>query len=503
MHNKKKYLIFVPSCPKFNINMNNEILDRATKLVRRLFSFNPPATSMKGSNMNQKKIFLSEQDIPKQWYNIAADMPNKPPPILHPGTGQPIGPDDLAPLFPMGLIMQEVSQDRFVDIPEPVLEALQIWRPSPLIRATGLEKALGTPAKIYYKYEGVSPTGSHKPNSAVAQAYYNKAEGVMRLSTETGAGQWGSSLAFAGSIFGQEVKVYMVRISFDQKPYRKALMQTYGAEIVASPSPDTNAGRTILEKTPDTPGSLGIAISEAVEDAATRDDTRYALGSVLNHVLLHQTVVGQEAMKQMEIAGDFPDTIIGCCGGGSNYAGLAFPFMRDKINGKDIRFVATEPASCPTLTKGEFRYDFGDTAQLTPLSPMFTLGHQFVPPPIHAGGLRYHGDSPLLSQLVKDGLMEAEAYGQLDCFESSIKFARTEGIVPAPESSHAVHGAVKHALEAKEAGEEKVILFNLSGHGYFDMAAYTNFLAGTLEDHEMTDEEVEESLKALEGLPTV
>lgn len=483
--------------------MNNEILDRATKLVRRLFSFNPPATSMKGSNMNQKKIFLSEQDIPKQWYNIAADMPNQPPPILHPGTGQPIGPDDLAPLFPMGLIMQEVSQDRFVDIPEPVLEALQIWRPSPLIRANGLEKALGTPAKIYYKYEGVSPTGSHKPNSAVAQAYYNKAEGIMRLSTETGAGQWGSSLAFAGSIFGQEVKVYMVRISFDQKPYRKALMQTYGAEIVASPSPDTNAGRTILEKTPDTPGSLGIAISEAVEDAATRDDTRYALGSVLNHVLLHQTVVGQEAMKQMEIAGDFPDTIIGCCGGGSNYAGLAFPFIRDKINGKDIRFVATEPASCPTLTKGEFRYDFGDTAQLTPLSPMFTLGHQFVPPPIHAGGLRYHGDSPLLSQLVKDGLMEAEAYGQLDCFESSVKFARTEGIVPAPESSHAVHGAVKHALEAKEAGEEKVILFNLSGHGYFDMAAYTNFLAGTLEDHEMTDEEVEESLKALEGLPTV
>jgi tryptophan synthase beta chain len=453
--------------------------------------------------MNQKKIFLSEQDIPKQWYNIAADMPNQPPPVLHPGTGQPIGPDDLAPLFPMGLIMQEVSQDRFVDIPEPVLEALQIWRPSPLIRANGLEKALGTPAKIYYKYEGVSPTGSHKPNSAVAQAYYNKAEGIMRLSTETGAGQWGSSLAFAGSIFGQEVKVYMVRISFDQKPYRKALMQTYGAEIVASPSPDTNAGRTILEKTPDTPGSLGIAISEAVEDAATRDDTRYALGSVLNHVLLHQTVVGQEAMKQMEIAGDFPDTIIGCCGGGSNYAGLAFPFMRDKINGKDIRFVATEPASCPTLTKGEFRYDFGDTAQLTPLSPMFTLGHQFVPPPIHAGGLRYHGDSPLLSQLVKDGLMEAEAYGQLDCFESSVKFARTEGIVPAPESSHAVHGAVKHALEAKEAGEEKVILFNLSGHGYFDMAAYTNFLAGTLEDHEMTDEEVEESLKALEGLPTV
>ncbi len=453
--------------------------------------------------MSQKKIYLSEKEMPKQWYNIAADMPNPAPPILHPGTGQPIGPEDLAPLFPMGLIMQEVCQDQFIDIPEPVMEALRIWRPSPLIRATGLEKALGTPAKIYYKYEGVSPTGSHKPNSAVAQAFYNKEEGIMRLSTETGAGQWGSSLAFAGSLFGQEVKVYMVRISFDQKPYRKALMQTYGAQVVASPSPDTNYGRSVLEQTPDTPGSLGIAISEAVEDAATREDTRYALGSVLNHVLLHQTVIGQEAIKQMEIAGDYPDIVLGCCGGGSNYAGLAFPFLREKINGKDMRFVATEPASCPTLTKGEFRYDFGDTAQLTPLSPMYTLGHQFVPPPIHAGGLRYHGDSPLLSKLVQDGLIEAEAYGQVDCFESSIKFAKSEGIVPAPESSHAVHGAVKHALEAKEAGEEKTILFNLSGHGYFDMAAYTKFLSGTLEDHEMTDEEVVESLKKLEGLPTI
>ncbi|MCH7612213.1 MAG: TrpB-like pyridoxal phosphate-dependent enzyme [Candidatus Marinimicrobia bacterium] len=453
--------------------------------------------------MNLKKIILSEQDIPKQWYNIVADMPNLPPPILHPGTGKPIGPDDLAPLFPMGLILQEVSQERFIDIPEPVLEVLKIWRPSPMIRATGLEKALNTPAKIYYKYEGVSPTGSHKPNSAVAQAYYNKEEGIMRLATETGAGQWGSSLAFAGAIFGQEVKVYMVKISFDQKPYRKALMETYGAQVVSSPSPDTKVGRDVLEKTPDTPGSLGIAISEAIEDAVSRDDTRYALGSVLNHVLLHQTVVGQEAMKQMEIAGDYPDIIIGCCGGGSNYSGLAFPFMRDKINGKDTRFIATEPASCPTLTKGEFRYDFGDTAQLTPLSPMYTLGHKFVPPPIHAGGLRYHGDSPLLSQLVKDGLMEAEAYGQVDCFESSIMFAKTEGIVPAPEASHAVHGAVKHAIEAREAGEEKVILFNLSGHGYFDMSAYTQFLSGTLEDHEMTDEEVTESLKALEGLPTI
>ena len=453
--------------------------------------------------MSQKKIYLSEKEMPKQWYNIAADMPNPAPPILHPGTGQPIGPEDLAPLFPMGLIMQEVCQDQFIDIPEPVMEALRIWRPSPLIRATGLEKALGTPAKIYYKYEGVSPTGSHKPNSAVAQAFYNKEEGIMRLSTETGAGQWGSSLAFAGSLFGQEVKVYMVRISFDQKPYRKALMQTYGAQVVASPSPDTNYGRSVLEQTPDTPGSLGIAISEAVEDAATREDTRYALGSVLNHVLLHQTVIGQEAIKQMEIAGDYPDIVLGCCGGGSNYAGLAFPFLREKINGKDMRFVATEPASCPTLTKGEFRYDFGDTAQLTPLSPMYTLGHQFVPPPIHAGGLRYHGDSPLLSQLVKDRLIEAEAYGQVDCFDSSLMFAKAEGIVPAPESSHAVHGAVKHALEAKEAGEEKTILFNLSGHGYFDMAAYTKFLSGTLEDHEMTDEEVVESLKKLEGLPTV
>jgi len=481
--------------------MNDDILSRAAKLAQKFFG--NTSSIMKGNQMSQKKIYLSEKEMPKQWYNIAADMPNPAPPILHPGTGQPIGPEDLAPLFPMGLIMQEVCQDQFIDIPEPVMEALRIWRPSPLIRATGLEKALGTPAKIYYKYEGVSPTGSHKPNSAVAQAFYNKEEGIMRLSTETGAGQWGSSLAFAGSLFGQEVKVYMVRISFDQKPYRKALMQTYGAQVVASPSPDTNYGRSVLEQTPDTPGSLGIAISEAVEDAATREDTRYALGSVLNHVLLHQTVIGQEAIKQMEIAGDYPDIVLGCCGGGSNYAGLAFPFLRDKINGKDTRFVATEPASCPTLTKGEFRYDFGDTAQLTPLSPMYTLGHQFVPPPIHAGGLRYHGDSPLLSKLVQDGLIEAEAYGQVDCFESSIKFAKSEGIVPAPESSHAVHGAVKHALEAKEAGEEKTILFNLSGHGYFDMAAYTKFLSGTLEDHEMTDEEVVESLKKLEGLPTV
>lgn len=453
--------------------------------------------------MNQKKIILSEHEIPKQWYNILPDMPNQPPPILHPGTGNPIGPDDLTPLFPMGLILQEVSQERFIDIPEPVLEILKIWRPSPLIRATGLEKALNTPAKIYYKYEGVSPTGSHKPNSAVAQAYYNKEEGIMRLATETGAGQWGSSLAFAGSIFGQEVKVYMVRVSFDQKPYRKALMETYGAKVVASPSPDTKVGRDVLEEFPDTPGSLGIAISEAVEDAVSRDDTRYALGSVLNHVLLHQTVVGQEAIKQMEIAGEYPDIIIGCCGGGSNYAGLAFPFMRDKINGKNTRFIATEPASCPTLTKGEFRYDFGDAAELTPLSPMYTLGHKFVPPPIHAGGLRYHGDSPLLSQLVKDGLIEAEAYGQVECFESAITFAKTEGIVPAPESSYAVHGAMKHAIEAREAGEEKVILFNLSGHGYFDMSAYSQFLAGTLEDHAMTDEEVVENLKALEGLPKI
>ncbi|MAG21520.1 MAG: TrpB-like pyridoxal phosphate-dependent enzyme [Candidatus Marinimicrobia bacterium] len=451
--------------------------------------------------MNQTKIQLDEKDIPRQWYNVAADMETPPPPPINPGTGEPIGPDDLAPLFPMGLILQEVSQERYIDIPEPVLEALSLYRPSPLYRAHRLEKVLGTPAKIYYKYEGVSPPGSHKPNTAIAQAFYNKEEGVKRLSTETGAGQWGSALSYAAQMFGLECKVYMVRISFDQKPYRKAFMQTFGAEIVASPSPDTEAGRKILEQTPDTPGSLGIAISEAVEDAATREDTKYSLGSVLNHVLTHQTIIGQEAMKQMEIAGDSPDVVIGCVGGGSNFAGLAFPFVRDKINGKDIDFVAAEPTACPTLTKGEWRYDFGDTIGMTPLVPMYTLGHTFTPEPIHAGGLRYHGDAPMLCQLVKDGIIRAEAHEQNDVFAAAVQFARAEGIVPAPESSHAIKSAIDAAVQAKEAGEEKTILFGLSGHGHFDMLAYDNYFAGNLEDKPFSDEDLKESLAALEGLP--
>ncbi len=451
--------------------------------------------------MKQTKIFLNESEMPKQWYNIAADMPNIPPPPLHPGTLQPITPDDLSPLFPMSLILQEVSQDRFIDIPEPVLQALTLWRPSPLIRAHRLEKVLNTPAKIFFKYEGVSPTGSHKPNTAVAQVYYNQQENIERLTTETGAGQWGSSLAFAGSMFGLEVKVYMVRISFEQKPYRKAMIQSFGANIVSSPSRDTETGKNILRETPDTPGSLGIAISEAVEDAVHREDTKYSLGSVLNHVLLHQTIIGQEAKKQLKIVNETADVVIGCVGGGSNFAGLAFPFIRDKINGEEIDFLAVEPASCPTLTKGVPRYDFGDTAQLTPLTYMHTLGHSFVPPAIHAGGLRYHGDSPLVSQLVTDGLVRAEAYSQLDVFKSAMLFAKHEGIIPAPETSHAVHAAVKQAIQAREEGKEKTILFNFSGHGHFDMSAYTNYLDGNLVDHAMTDHEVHESLKKLEGLP--
>lgn len=449
----------------------------------------------------KNRIDLPISEIPRQWYNIVPDMPTKPSPPLHPGTKMPVGPDDLAPLFPMALIEQEVSQDRFIDIPTPILNILSSWRPTPLFRAYRLEKALNTPAKIYYKYEGVSPAGSHKPNTAVAQAYYNKAENIKRLTTETGAGQWGSSLAFAAAMFGLECKVYMVKVSFEQKPYRKLFMESFGARIIASPSSETQVGRNILEKNPDSTGSLGIAISEAIEDAVSRSDTKYALGSVLNHVLTHQTIIGQEALKQMEITGDYPDTIVGCVGGGSNFAGLAFPFLREKINGRKIDFVATEPSSCPTLTKGEFRYDFGDTSMLTPLMPMYTLGHGFVPPPIHAGGLRYHGDSPLLSQLVKDGLVSAEAYSQLDVFNSALLFIQNEGIIPAPESSHAIHGAIQHALKAKSEGKEKTILFNLSGHGHFDMAAYGNFLAGNLVDHQMTSEEVQRSLAELKGLP--
>lgn len=448
--------------------------------------------------MTQVKITLNDNEIPKQWYNIAADMPGTPAPPLHPVTHKPIGPDDLQPLFPMGLILQEVSQDRFIDIPEEVLEILKIWRPSPLMRAYRLEKALKTPAKIFYKYEGVSPAGSHKPNTAVPQAYYNKQEGVKKIITETGAGQWGSAMAFAGSMFGLESKIYMVRISYDQKPYRKAFIESFGAEIVASPSPYTRAGRKILEQDPESPGSLGIAISEAVEEAVGDKDTKYSLGSVLNHVLLHQTVVGQEAIKQMEIAGEYPDIIIGCVGGGSNFAGLAFPYIRDKINGKEIDFIAVEPASCPTLTKGEYRYDFGDTAKLTPLVLMYTLGHNFVPPAIHAGGLRYHGDAPQLCHLINEGLIRAEAYVQNDVFKSAMQFIRTEGIIPAPETSHAVHGAIVQAIQAREEGKEKTILFNFSGHGFFDMSAYSDYLAGNLKDHTLSDAELKKNMDSLE-----
>jgi tryptophan synthase beta chain len=451
--------------------------------------------------MEPTKILLDEKDIPRQWYNIAADMPNPMQPVLHPGTGQPVGPDDLSPLFPMALIMQEVSQDRWIDIPEQVLEIYSLYRATPLYRAHRLEKALGTPARIYYKYEGVSPAGSHKPNTSIAQAYYSSAEGVKRITTETGAGQWGSALSMACSFFGLQCKVYMVKVSYNQKPYRKSMIETWGAEVVPSPSGDTQAGKSILEKDPDSPGSLGIAISEAVEDAATHDDTKYSLGSVLNHVLLHQTIVGQEAKKQMEMAGHYPDVVIGCVGGGSNFAGLSFPFAADKIAGKEVTLLAVEPTACPTLTKGEFRYDFGDATQLTPLIPMYTLGHDFVPPGIHAGGLRYHGDAPLLCQLYKDGIVEACSYGQTEVFKSAVDFARAEGIIPAPETAHAIKAAVDQALQAKEEGKEKTILFNLSGHGHFDMAAYDDFFSGKLKDYEYPEEAIQASLKALEGLP--
>ena len=448
------------------------------------------------------KYLLGENDIPMAWYNIIADLPSPPPPPLHPGTGQPLGPADLAPLFPMALIAQEVSSERYVEIPEPVREVYRLWRPSPLYRARRLERALDTPAHIYYKHEGVSPAGSHKPNTAVAQAYYNKEAGMRRLSTETGAGQWGSSLAFACALFGLECTVYMVKVSYQQKPYRRSMIQTYGAEVIPSPSDRTNAGRQILGEDPDSPGSLGIAISEAVEDAATHDDTHYSLGSVLNHVCLHQTVIGLEALKQMEMAGEYPDEVIGCVGGGSNFSGLAFPFVREKlVAGRQTRILAVEPESCPTLTRGEYAYDFGDTVGITPLVKMYTLGHSFVPPGIHAGGLRYHGDAPLLCQLVHDGVVEAQAYHQLACFEAAVQFARTEGIIPAPESSHAIRAAVDAALRAREAGERRVILFNLSGHGHFDMAAYDAYFAGQLTDYAYPREKVEEALRHLPKVP--
>ena len=451
--------------------------------------------------MEQTKFLLDEDRLPTRWYNIRADMPSPPQPVLHPGTGEPVGPDDLAPLFPMALIQQEVSEEPEIPVPEEVLDIWRLWRPTPLYRARLLEEAIGTRSRIFYKYEGVSPPGSHKPNTAVAQAFYNKQEGRTRLSTETGAGQWGSALAFACQLMGLECKVYMVRISYDQKPFRRSLIQAWGAEIVASPSEDTQSGRAVLAEQPDSPGSLGMAISEAVEDAAGRDDTAYSLGSVLNHVLLHQTVIGQEALEQMKLAGAFPDVVIGCVGGGSNFAGLAFPFLREKIAGRDIDVLACEPAACPTLTRGLFAYDFGDTSKLTPLVAMHTLGHDFVPAPIHAGGLRYHGVAPLISQLVRDGLIRAEAYLQNDVFEAAVRFARTEGIIPAPESAHAIHGALESARQADEAGEERTILFNLSGHGHFDMAAYDNYFAGKLEDVALDEDEIQRAQRALDGLP--
>jgi tryptophan synthase beta chain len=444
------------------------------------------------------KYLLPEDRIPRAWYNIMADLPEPPPPVLHPGTGKPIGPDDLAPLFPMQLIMQEVSAEREIEIPGPVREVLKLWRPAPLIRARRLEKALDTPAKIYFKYEGVSPTGSHKPNTAVAQAYYNKEAGVAKLSTETGAGQWGSSLAFAGHLFGLEVKVYMVKVSYTQKPYRRALMEAYGATCIPSPSEETASGRAILAEHPDSPGSLGIAISEAVEVAAQNDDTKYSLGSVLNHVLLHQTVIGIEALEQMEMAGDWPDIVIGCAGGGSNFSGLSFPFLGKKIREKKaVRVIAAEPAACPTLTRGTYAYDFGDTAHLTPLVKMHTLGSTFIPPGFHAGGLRYHGMSPIVSHLLQLGLIEARAVRQIPCFEAGVTFARTEGIIPAPESTHAVRVAMDEALACKKEGTSRTILFNLSGHGHFDMQAYSDYFAGVLEDRDYDEASLAAALAAL------
>jgi tryptophan synthase beta chain len=448
------------------------------------------------------KYLLDEQDIPRQWYNIQADLHSPAPAVLHPGTGQPVGPADLAPLFPIALIMQEVSQERYIDIPDEVMDVYKLYRATPLYRARRLEKALDTPAHIFYKYEGVSPVGSHKPNTALPQAYYNKAEGVKRLATETGAGQWGSALAWAAQMFGLECMVYMVKVSYFQKPYRRSLMEIFGARVIPSPSTETNAGRGILQANPESTGSLGIAISEAVEDAATRDDTKYSLGSVLNHVLMHQTVIGQEAKKQMEMAGVYPDVVIGCVGGGSNFAGAAFPFIGDKLTGKapNVRIVAVEPAACPSLTKGVYAYDFGDSVGMAPMVKMHTLGHTFVPQSIHAGGLRYHGVAPLISHLYDAGHIEAVAYPQNPVFEAAIQFARSEGIVPAPESAHAIRAAIDEALRCKEAGEGKTILFNLSGHGFFDLTAYDRYLSGDLEDYEYPIDEVQ---AALANLPTV
>jgi len=448
--------------------------------------------------VDRTKYLLDEAELPTQWYNVIPDLPAPPPPPLHPGTGQPVGPDDLAPLFPQALIMQEVTGERYVDIPGEVLDVYKLWRPSPLFRARRLERALDTPARIYYKYEGVSPVGSHKPNTAVPQAFYNAAEGVTKLTTETGAGQWGSALAFASSVFGLECEVWQVRASYDQKPYRRLMMETYGASVHPSPSELTASGRAVLAAHPDSPGSLGIAISEAVEMAVADPNVRYALGSVLNHVLLHQTVIGEEALKQLAMAGDTPDVIVGCTGGGSNFAGLVFPFLREKLAGNMSPVIrAAEPAACPSLTRGVYAYDFGDTAGLTPLLKMHTLGHNFIPDPIHAGGLRYHGMSPLLSHIYELGLIEAIAVPQQECFTAGVRFARSEGIIPAPEPTHALAACFQEALRCKETGESKVILTALCGHAHLDLPAYGQFLAGEIVDHELPAEEVERALAEL------
>jgi tryptophan synthase beta chain len=448
----------------------------------------------------ETKILLEEREIPKAWYNIMADMPTLPPPGLNPLTKEPLKPQDLEAIFPPALIEQEMTQQRWIEIPDEVRELYRLWRPSPLYRARRLERALGTPARIYYKYEGVSPAGSHKTNTSIPQAYFNKQAGIKRLATETGAGQWGSALSFACKVFGMECTVYMVRVSYEQKPYRRSLMQVYGADVVASPSPRTNAGKKVLAEDPDSLGSLGMAISEAVEDAAGRSDTNYALGSVLNHVCLHQSVIGLETKAQMEKVGDYPDIVIGCCGGGSNFAGIAFPFLYDKINGKEVKAIAVEPTACPTLTKGHFAYDYGDTEGLTPIMMMYTLGHSFVPPGIHAGGLRYHGGSTLVSQLVHDGLVEARAVKQKAIFEAALLFAQNEGILPAPESAHAIRAAIDEAERARQEGKEKSIVFCLSGHGHLDLTAYDNYLSGNLEDIEYPEEKIQE---VLSSLPTV
>lgn len=451
--------------------------------------------------MKTKKIFLDETETPTRWYNVVADMPNKPLPPLNPGTKMPVGPADLEPIFAMELIKQEVTSEQYVEIPEQVQEIYKVWRPTPLVRAYGLEKALDTPAKIYYKYEGVSPSGSHKPNTAVPQAYYNKIQGVKRIATETGAGQWGTALSFACAQFGIECEIYMVKISYDQKPYRKIMMNTFGAEVYSSPSDRTNAGRNILARDPNSSGSLGIAISEAVERAASDDHTKYALGSVLNHVLMHQTIIGQEAIRQMEYAGDFPDVVIAPLGGGSNFAGISFPFLQHKLLGKrNVRCIAVEPASCPKLTKGVFMYDFGDTAGYTPLLPMYTLGHNFRPASIHAGGLRYHGASVICSQLLKDGLIEAVALQQLECFKAGLTFSKAEGIIPAPEATHAIAQVIREAEQAKQEGSPKTILFNLCGHGFVDMQAYADYLEGKLKDHHLSQEELTVNLEELQPL---